>query len=136
LSIFSNIAAYSKNIDFPLQTAKATKLYDNLNDSEDDDNKILYDHIEDEEPKISELKTHQEQDFHKYDEPENRFSPKPEDLENDEEEEMDVLPDDFTNLLAGKKNTDEKVVYFSTLNSHDKPEDQHSHDESNEPGMQ
>lgn len=43
--------------------------------------------------------------------------------QDNEDDSVPALPDDFTDLLAGKKFTDEKVIYFSTLNSQEKPED-------------
>ena len=45
----------------------------------------------------------------------------PEDMFIDQENEIGILPKDFTDMLDGNKDKDvEKVVYFSTLNSQDK----------------
>lgn len=56
------------------------------------------------------------------------FDPDGEDITDEQDEEIDILPTDFAHMLDGNRNKDiEKVVYFSTLNSQDKPDtDGHS----------
>ena len=114
-----NKASKSNITNVPMNSVKHSKLNEELigyKQDTDDKNNNLFENLNNDCLEMSVTLPHIESDINNLEESDHKLPPK---VESDN---VPIIPENFTDLLDGNKNTYEKVVYFSTLNSHDKEE--------------
>ena len=119
-SLFSNMASKNNIANVPINSVKHSKLNEKLIDYKqdtDDKNNDLFENLNNDCLKMPVILPRVETDVNSLEESDHRLSPKA------ESDNVPIILENFTDLLDGNKNTHEKVVYFSTLNSQDKAEE-------------
>ena len=127
-SLISNLASKSINVNVPMNSVKNSKvneelIFDKDNCNNENENNLFKD-LNNDILKMPVTLPRAETDFNnKFSESDHKLSHKAA-----ESDISPVLPENFADLLDGNKNTHEKVVYFSTLNSQDNKADEHVSD--------